>query len=151
VISKKAASVGHVVRTAGKVLMVLLAVVATYSSAAVEDEIRARIQPAGTVCVLGDPCAAGLSAGGAAGGAAKDPETVYNTFCMACHATGANNAPMLGNKEAWAPRIAKGIDVLYQSALNGFNNGAMPPKGLCMDCTEDEIKATVDHIVSQSQ
>lgn len=150
-ISQKAAAFRKSGKIASKSLLILLAVAAAYSNAAVEDEIRARIQPAGEVCVMGDPCAAGLSAGGAAGAAAKDPQTVYNTFCMACHATGANNAPMLGNKEAWAPRIAKGIDVLYQSALAGFNNGAMPPKGLCMDCTEDELKATVDHIVSQSQ
>jgi cytochrome c5 len=143
--SQKAANVG-------KVLLAVLALVPVGGvTAAVEDEIRARIQPAGEVCVIGDACAAGLSSGAGAAGAAKDPETVYNTFCMACHTTGANNAPMLGNKEAWAPRIAKGIDVLYESALNGFNNGAMPPKGLCMDCTEDEIKATVDHIVAQSQ
>lgn len=146
-ISQKASAFAS---TAGKFLLVLLTLSATYSSAAVEDEIRARIQPAGEVCVMGDPCAAGLSMGGPAG-AAKDPETVYNSFCMACHATGANNAPKLGDIAAWAPRIEKGIDVLYQSALAGFNNGAMPPKGLCMDCTEDEIKATVDHIVSQSQ
>jgi cytochrome c5 len=145
--SKKAAAI---FKNAGKYLPVLLAMAAACSHAAVEDDIRARIQPAGEVCVVGDPCAAGLSLGGAAG-AAKDPETVYNSFCMACHATGANNAPKLGDIAAWEPRIAKGIDVLYQSALNGFNNGAMPPKGLCMDCTEDEIKATVDHIVSQSQ
>lgn len=147
-ISQKAAASA---KTAGKFLLVLLAVSATLSNAAVEDEIRARIQPAGEVCVVGDPCAAGLSVGGGAAGAAKDPETVYNTFCMACHATGANNAPKLGDVAAWAPRIEKGIDVLYQSAIAGFNNGVMPPKGLCMDCSEDEIKATVDHIVSQSQ
>ena len=132
------------------VLFVLHLILLT-GNAAVEDEIRARIQPAGEVCVIGDPCAAGLSLGAAGGGGAKDPETVYNTYCMACHGTGANNAPVFGNVEAWAPRIAKGIDVLYESALNGFNNGAMPPKGLCMDCTEDEIKATVDHIVAASQ
>lgn len=146
-ISQKAAASS---KAAGKLLLILLALTSTYGNAAVEDEIRARLQPAGQVCVMGDACAAGLSVG-AAGGAAKDPETVYNTFCMACHATGANNAPVLGNKEAWAPRIAKGIDALYASALNGFNNGVMPPKGLCMDCSEDELKATVDHIVQASQ
>jgi cytochrome c5 len=148
VISQKAAAAA---KTAGKLLMVLLVLVSSFGSAAVEDEIRARLQPAGEVCVIGDACAAGLSLGAAGGGAAKDPETVYNSFCMACHGTGANNAPIFGNVEAWAPRIAKGIDALYESALNGFNNGAMPPKGLCMDCSEDEIKATVDHIVAASQ
>ena len=146
-ISQKAAAAG---KTAGKLLMVLLVLASSYGSATVEDDIRARIQPAGEVCVIGDACAAGVSVA-AAGGAPKDPETVYNSFCMACHATGANNAPIFGNAEAWAPRIAKGMDALYESALHGFNNGAMPPKGLCMACTDDEIKATVDHIVNASK
>ncbi len=144
-ISQKAATVG-------KFLLVLLALApATYVTAAVEDEIRARIQPHGEVCVMGESCAAGLAAGPAAAGGAKTPEAVYQTYCFACHTTGANNAPVMGNVEAWAPRIAKGIDALYESALNGFNNGAMPAKGLCMDCTAEEINATVDHIVQASQ
>ncbi len=136
----------------GRSLLVLLSLLAAgYVAAAVEDEIRARIQPAGDVCVMGESCAAGLAAGPAAAGGAKTPEMVYQTYCFACHTTGANNAPVFGNKEAWAPRIAKGIDALYESALNGFNNGVMPAKGLCMDCTEDELKAAVDHIVQASQ
>lgn len=144
-ISQKASAIG-------KSLLIMLAMTtAGYVTAAVEDEIRARIQPHGEVCEIGDECAAGLSIGGAGSGEPKDPETVYSTYCFACHGTGANNAPVLGNAEHWAPRIAKGIDVLYESAINGFNNGAMPPKGLCMDCSDDEIKATVDHILAQSQ
>ncbi|MDY6982057.1 MAG: c-type cytochrome [Pseudomonadota bacterium] len=125
--------------------------VAGFAAAAVEDEIRARLQPHGEVCEIGEDCAVGLTLGGAAGGAPKDPESVYTTYCFACHGTGANNAPVLGNIEQWAPRIAKGIDALYESAINGFNNGAMPPKGLCADCSDDEVKATVDHIIAQSQ
>lgn len=145
-ISQKLASLGKFL------LAALLLSSAAYVAAAVEDEIRARLQPHGEVCVAGEPCAAGLSSGpGAAGGAAKDPATVYQTYCFACHGTGANNAPVLGNAEHWEPRIAKGIDVLYESAINGFNNGLMPPKGLCMDCTNEEIQATVDHILAQSE
>ena len=135
-----------------RALLVLLTLSAGYVSAAVEDEIRARIQPHGQVCVMGEACAAGISVGAAAGGgAAKDPATVYQTFCFACHGTGVNNAPLMGNAEQWAPRVAKGIDVLYESAINGFNNNAMPAKGLCMDCTNEEIQATVDHILAESQ
>lgn len=144
-ISQKATAIG-------KSLLVMLALTtAGYVAAAVEDDIRARIQPHGEVCEIGDDCAAGLTLSGAAGGAPKDPETVYSTYCFACHGTGANNAPVLGNVEHWAPRIEKGIDALYESAINGFNNGAMPPKGLCADCSDDEVKATVDHIVMMSQ
>lgn len=141
-----------VVSTMARSVLVLLALLAGgVASAAVEDEIRARIQPAGEVCEFGDECAAGLTMATAGSGEPKSPEEVYQTYCFACHGSGANNSPVLGNVEAWAPRIAKGIDTLYESAINGLNNGAMPPKGLCMDCSDDDIRATVDHIVQASQ
>ena len=57
----------------------------------------------------------------------------------------------MGNTEAWQPRIEKGIDTLYQNAINGFNNNAMPAKGLCMDCSDDALRATVDYILSAVQ
>jgi len=117
---------------------------------ALEDEIRARLQSPAEVCVVGDACAEGLKLPGSNTGP-MEPEEVYNTFCVACHGTGVNNAPVFGNMEAWEPHIAKGIDVLYDSAINGFNNGAMPPKGTCMQCSEDDLKATVDYIVEASQ
>lgn len=138
--------------TVGQILLVLLALLsAGFVTAAVEDEIRARIQPHGEVCVMGEACAASVSSGAAAASGPKDPAQVYQTYCFACHATGANNAPMMGNIEAWAPRIAKGMDALYESAINGFNNGVMPPKGLCMDCTNEDLQAAVQHIVQASQ
>ena len=74
---------------------------------------------------------------------------IYNTKCMACHASGAAGAPKLGDKEAWAPRIATGMDALVASVINGKN--AMPPKGACMDCSDDDIKAAVEHMVTSSQ
>jgi cytochrome c5 len=114
--------------------------------AAEQDNIAARLQSASKVCVFGDACAQGIPVPGAPTGP-KTPEYVYNTYCQACHATGVNNSPVLGNAEAWAPRIAKGIEVLYDSAINGFNNGAMPARGTCVDCSDDELKATVDHMV----
>lgn len=80
---------------------------------------------------------------------AADAEGIYNTKCMACHATGAANAPKLGDKEAWAPRIATGKDALLASAINGKN--AMPPKGACMDCSDEDLAAVIDYMTSKSQ
>jgi len=80
---------------------------------------------------------------------AADGETIYNTKCMVCHATGVAGAPKIGDKEAWAPRIATGMDALLGSATNGKN--AMPPKGTCMDCTEDDLKAAIEYMISKSQ
>lgn len=119
--------------------------------AKLEDDIRDRISPAGQPCVVGEECAAGISIAGAGSGEPKDPATVYQTFCFACHGTGANEAPILEDVEAWAPRIAKGMDALYDSAINGFNNNLMPARGLCMDCSDDDLKAAVDYLVEASQ
>jgi cytochrome c5 len=80
---------------------------------------------------------------------AADGETIYNTKCMACHNAGVAGAPKLGDKEAWAPRIATGMDALLASATNGKN--AMPPKGTCMDCTEDDLKAAIEYMTSKSK
>ncbi len=44
---------------------------------------------------------------------------------------------------------SKGNATLVKHAIEGFN--AMPPKGMCMDCSDDEIKAAVEYMVEQSQ
>lgn len=132
-------------------LLSALALASGLAAAAVEDDIRARLAPVGELCLIGDQCAAGLAMASTASGEPRDPEAIYQTFCFACHGTGANNSPVLGNVEMWAPRLEQGIDVLYQHAIEGFNNNLMPPKGLCMDCSEEEIRATVDYMVQAVQ
>jgi cytochrome c5 len=79
--------------------------------------------------------------------AARDGQTVYKTACFACHDAGVAGAPKLGDKAAWAPRIAKGNDALYSTLQNGLN--AMPPKGTCMNCSDDELKAVLDYMIEQ--
>jgi cytochrome c5 len=132
------------------VLKLFLAITAVILSvvtfAAVKDEIAARIGPVGDLCMSGDDCAA---APVAVATGPRSAEDIYNTKCMSCHATGAAGAPKLGDAGGWAPRIGKGVDVLYASAISGFNG--MPAKGLCLDCSDDEIKATVDYMVENSQ
>jgi len=76
-------------------------------------------------------------------------EQVYQKSCQACHATGVAGAPKLGDKGAWAPRIATGLDALVASSING--KGIMPPKGGCAGCSDDDIKAAVEYMVSQSK
>ncbi|PIE41307.1 MAG: hypothetical protein CSA49_04155 [Gammaproteobacteria bacterium] len=58
-------------------------------------------------------------------------------------------APVPGQADQWAPRLAKGTDAVYANALNGLN--AMPPKGGCGGCSDEEIKATVDFMIEQSK
>ena len=78
-----------------------------------------------------------------------DGKKTYDTACMACHATGAANAPKLGDKAAWAPRLKAGADALYASAIKG--KGAMPPKGGNATLTDADVKAAVDYLVAGSK
>jgi cytochrome c5 len=78
--------------------------------------------------------------------AASDGEKVFNHTCRMCHGTGMMGAPKFGNKEAWADRIAKGKDTLYDHAINGF--GKMRPKGGKKSLSDDEVKAAVDYMVN---
>ena len=81
----------------------------------------------------------------------RSGEEVYQAFCGTCHKTGVANAPKFADRAAWAPRIAKGTEALYQSAINGVAGTAMTPKGSCMNCSEDELKAAVDYMVETAQ
>ena len=74
-----------------------------------------------------------------------DIKTTYENVCAACHASGVTNAPIMGDKAAWEPRIAMGIEALYNSALKG--KGIMPAKGGRPDISDEVIKQTVDYMV----
>ena len=78
-------------------------------------------------------------------GKPRDGATVYNTICVVCHAAGLAGAPKTGDKAAWAPRIATGLEALLKSATNGKN--AMPARGGAANLSDDEVKAGVDHMV----
>jgi cytochrome c5 len=81
--------------------------------------------------------------------AATDGKTVYDKVCFACHAQSVAGSPKLGDKAAWTPRIQTGIDAMVQSVIKG--KGAMPPKAGNPALTEDEIRAAVAFMVSQSK
>jgi cytochrome c len=91
----------------------------------------------------------------AAAAPAKDltGEEVFNMACMACHGAGVAGAPKMGDKAAWAPRIAKGIETLHKHALEGFkgNSGFMPPKGGRADFTDKSVMNGVDFMVQHAQ
>lgn len=106
----------------------------------------AEAAPAEAAAAAAPEAEAGETATAAAG---RSGESIYNSTCLACHATGAAGAPKLGDKDAWAPRIAAGMDALMNTALNG--KGAMPPRGTCGNCSDEELKATIEYMVSQSQ
>ncbi|HEY6131007.1 MAG TPA: c-type cytochrome, partial [Halioglobus sp.] len=86
-----------------------------------------------------------------AGGGARSGDAVYNATCMACHSTGAGGAPKVGDAAAWADRIAKGKEALYNSGINGVPGTGLMAKGGCVACSDEEIHAAVDHMVAGSQ
>jgi cytochrome c5 len=73
----------------------------------------------------------------------------YNKSCVVCHASGVANAPKTGDAAGWEPRLAKGMDVLVKSVETGLN--AMPPRGMCNDCTTDEVKALIEYMAAPAQ
>jgi cytochrome c5 len=85
------------------------------------------------------------SAGGSTTAAAP---ALFTSTCSACHATGAAGAPKLGDKAAWAPRIAQGIDTLVHNAINGKN--AMPPRG-GSTASDAQIREVVTYMVNAAK
>lgn len=99
-----------------------------------------RLKPVGEVVVAPAP---------AAPAAARAADAVYTASCAACHGSGAAGAPKTGDKAAWSARIAQGNDKLLEHALKGLN--AMPAKGGCADCTDEEIRKVVDFMATRSR
>ncbi len=128
-----------------------------YMTASAGGTFKEPAAPAATAAPANAPAAAAApgpaammvaSAAPAAAAPAKasDGKALYETACVACHAAGVANAPKLGDKAAWAPRIKTGMDTLYASVLKG--KGAMPPKGTAMSASDPDIKAAVDYMLS---
>ena len=90
--------------------------------------------------------ASAIAVMGFVGSVQADVPAKYNATCMACHGFGAAGAPITGNKDAWAPRLAGGIDAMVASAKAG--KGAMPPMGLCSDCSDDELKELITYMAT---
>jgi cytochrome c5 len=121
-------------------------------------QVEERIRPVARVAIAGQdntalapPAAAAAEAVTAA--ADLTGEQAYNQACVACHGAGVAGAPKLGDKAAWAPRIAQGMDILHAHALQGYQGkaGYMPPKGGRTDLSDQSIVNGVDYIIAASK
>jgi len=114
-------------------------------------EVQKNIAPFAQVAIAGKDNSALAALSAPAGGAATavnvptTGEQAFTQVCSACHATGINGAPKIGDHAAWAPRIAQGKDTLYKDAIAGKGN--MPPKG-GTNWPDATIRMTVDYMVS---
>jgi cytochrome c5 len=103
-------------------------------------ETNDRIKPVANVAVAEAPAAQPV---------ARSADALYNASCAACHASGVAGAPKVGDKAAWSARIAQGSDKLAEHAIKGLN--AMPPRGSCADCSDDDLKKIVEYMAAKSR
>ena len=102
------------------------------------ESVAARLQPVGRVDI-GAPAAAP---------GARSGEEIVKAACSTCHQTGVANAPKIGDKAAWAPRLKEGLNGLLASAIKG--KGAMPPKGGATDLSDTELARAIVFMANQS-
>jgi cytochrome c5 len=118
-------------------------------------KVQAAAAPAAAAAATAAPVAAATPAPAAAAApatASAAGQTLYNATCVACHGAGIAGAPKVGDKAAWAPRIAQGNNVLYDHAIKGFQGkaGVMPPKG-GSSAPDADVKAAVDYMVASAK
>ncbi len=124
---------------------IMFALWALNTQAATNDDLATRLAPVGQVCVQGQACKGmdvAVAAGAGAGGA-KNIDDVIGKHCNACHGIGLLGAPKIGDTAAWKERADHqgGLDGILAKAITGIN--AMPPKGTCSDCSDDELKQAI--------
>lgn len=79
--------------------------------------------------------------GGATPAVMRTSETIVQSQCAKCHRAGKDGAPLIGDRTAWTPRLAKGLERLVASAVHG--HGGMPARGGIADLSSDEIRGAV--------
>ena len=130
-----------------KILLILFTgLVLSLGASEAKKAIEKRIAPVGSVCVQGEDCgstSAATTVVAAAGG--RNGEEVYSGACATCHNIGVAGAPKFADATSWGARPDKGIEALTASVKNGLNG--MPAMGLCMDCSDDELSAAVQHML----
>lgn len=110
-------------------------------------DVQQNIAPFAHVAIAGkdNSALAVVTAPAAAADVPATGEQAFMKVCSACHSTGVNGAPKIGDHAAWGPRIAQGKETLYKSAIGGKGN--MPPKG-GTNWPDAAIRMTVDYMVS---
>ncbi len=121
----------------------VLALWAVGAQASTSEAIAERLKPVGSVCIAGQECAGAGAVAAAAAGGGRSADDVVAKHCNACHGVGVLGAPKIGDTADWKARAdAKGgVEGILKTAIAGIN--AMPAKGTCNDCSDDELLAAI--------
>lgn len=115
------------------------------------DDIAERIKRVGDVCLEGADCASvAVVSTTVATTVVANVESNFNKSCATCHNSGVAGAPKYADAVAWAPRIEKGMETLYASTINGLPP-AMPQKGMCFSCSDQDLRELVDYMVAAAK
>jgi len=125
--------------------VITLALVLFFNGKKYDEMMESRLSSPIAVCLEGESCGQSTAITLAAGGASRSAEDIYSTGCAACHTSGVAGSPVLGNQSQWESRQSKGYEMLVDNAWNGING--MPAKGLCTDCTKEEIGIAVQYML----
>jgi cytochrome c5 len=128
------------------------AVPAAVSTAAASQSAISPPTPATATAAVATTATPAISSPPAAAAPANTGKALYDQTCVACHGAGIAGAPKFGDKAAWAPRLAEGMDVLHQHAIAGFQGkaGVMPPKG-GSTASDADVKAAVDYMAAAAK
>lgn len=136
-----------------RLFVLFLSFITTHSAMAlVNRSVTERIRPVGKVRIedshntnVGVAVAAPVSAVAATTVSTQNGQAIYGQYCTVCHQQGLAGAPRF-RSEDWKPRLSgRGIEALLASALQGIN--AMPPRGTCVKCSDDELRQAIEYML----
>ncbi|KTD01669.1 c-type cytochrome [Fluoribacter gormanii] len=121
--------------------------VAYASDESQQREIQLRIQPVGKVTIQGQAQTDNKAISNVE---TKEPgQETYQQYCIVCHRDGLAGAPKFRNEQDWKPRLTKReLNDLLASSIKGLN--AMPAKGTCIKCSDDDLKAAISYMLPKS-
>ena len=127
--------------------IVVLLALATLGLGASEAKkaIEKRIAPVGQVCLEDQDCGQEVSIVASIQGGMRNGKEVYDTACTTCHAIALAGAPKFGDRVSWGERANEDLDHLVETVTNGL--GGMPPMGMCMDCSQEELTNAVQYML----
>ena len=114
----------------------------SHSNSIVDNAVLERIKPVGDVRIDTSNMLASAESNEFS---ERSGEAIYNSKCAGCHTSGVMEAPRYASLEDWSTRIDLGIEKLTLSAIAG--KGGRPARGTCMDCSDNEIKVTVQYML----